>query len=154
MEAGDEKVRVHGTIEIKAPPEKIWPYLIEPEKTKQWFTNIEEFKYQDKKPKGVGTTFFWKERSGNRVFNLNFETTEWTEHGVFGFKMTSGDFFKSYTERWVIEPTSSGSEFSFNDHIEFPWGPIGKIIGSFAKKRSAADGQKILANLKELVEKN
>ncbi len=152
MEAGDETMRVQGTIEINAPPEKIWPYLIEPEKTKQWFTNIEEFKYQDNKPKGIGTTFFWKEHSGNRIFNLNFETTEWKENSVFGFKMTSGDFFKSYTERWVIKSTSSGSEFSFNDHIEFPWGPLGKIIGAFAKKRSAEDGNKILANLKKLVE--
>jgi len=147
-------VKVQGSIDIKAPPEKVWPYLTEPEKTKLWFTNIEEFKYNNKKPEGIGTTFFWKERSGNRVFNLNFETTEWKQNGVFGFKMTSGDFFKSYNERWVIEPTSSGCKFSFNDHIEFPWGPIGKLIGAFAKKRSAADGKEILTNLKVLVERN
>jgi len=145
-------MKIHGSIEIKAPPEKIWPYLVEPKKTKQWFTNIEEFEYTKDENKSVGTTFYWKERSGDRIFNLNFEVTEWIENQVFGFKMTSGDFFKSYTERWVLQPTPNGSRFSFNDHIEFPWGAFGKLIGVIAKRRSKADGQTILLNLKKLVE--
>ena len=26
------------SVDIQAPPEKVWPYLVEPEKTMQWFT--------------------------------------------------------------------------------------------------------------------
>lgn len=140
-----------GSIEINVPPEKIWPYLTEPEKTKKWFTHLKEFRYTSPQ-KGEGTTFFWKERSGKREFDLNFITTEWKENRVFGFKMTSGDFLKSYEERWAIEPTQSGCRFSFNDHIELPWGPVGKIIGAFAKKKSEADGKEILSNLKKIAE--
>jgi hypothetical protein len=66
--------------------------------------------------------------------------------------MTSGDFFKSYDERWEIEKTSDGCRFTFNDHIEFPYGPIGKIIGFFATGNSRKTGTEVLANLKRLAE--
>lgn len=66
--------------------------------------------------------------------------------------MTKGDFFKSYDERWVVEQTPTGSRFTFNDHIEFPYGPIGKLIGVFAARMAKATGTEILANLKRLAE--
>jgi len=144
-------MRVQGSIEIAAPPEKVWPYLVNPEKTMQWFTSLKKFDYTSQQH-GVGTTFYWEEQSGKRVYKLNFVTTEWVENQVFGYKMTSGDFFKGYTERWTIEPTPSGSRFSYNDQIEFPWGIFGKIIGFFAKRNSMAIGKKINANLKSLAE--
>ena len=66
--------------------------------------------------------------------------------------MTSGDFFKSYTERWTLEPTTAGCRFSFNDEIEFPGGILGKAIGASVKRRSLAAGKEIMANLKRLAE--
>lgn len=66
--------------------------------------------------------------------------------------MTSGDFFKSYEERWEIEKTPTGSRFSFNDQIEFPYGPIGKIIGFFASRGARKTGAEILPVLKQLAE--
>ena len=66
--------------------------------------------------------------------------------------MTSGDFFKSYDERWEIDATADGFRFTFNDNIEFPYGPIGKIIGWFAARGAQDTGAEILANLKRLAE--
>jgi hypothetical protein len=66
--------------------------------------------------------------------------------------MTSGIFFKSYNERWEIEKTADGCRFTFNDHIEFPYGPIGKIISYFAPRGARETGTEILANLKRLAE--
>ena len=45
-----------------------------------------------------------------------------TENQVFAYRMTSGGFFESYDERWEIEETPSSCRFSFDDHIEFPYG--------------------------------
>ena len=140
------------SVDIKAPPEKVWPYLVEPEKCKQWFTALKIFEYTSEAHGGVGSTFYWKEEASGRIFDLNFVTTEWIENEVFGYRMTSGDFFKSYDERWEIEKTSDGCRFTFNDHIEFPYGPIGKIIGYFAAQDSRKTGVDILANLKRLSE--
>jgi uncharacterized protein YndB with AHSA1/START domain len=91
------------SVDIKAPPEKVWPYLVEPEKCKQWFTALKIFEYTSESHEGVGSTCYWKEEASGRIYELNFETTEWVENEVFGYRMTSGDFFKSYDERWEIE---------------------------------------------------
>ena len=143
---------VRMSVDIDAPPEKVWPYLVEPEKAKQWFTALKIFDWTSDPPGGVGSTFYWKEEVGSTIYNLNFETTEWVENEVFGYRMTSGDFFKSYEERWEIERTPTGSRFSFNDHIEFPYGPFGKIIGFFASRGARETGAKILPILKQLAE--
>ena len=139
------------SVDIEAPPEKVWPYLVEPEKTMAWFTALKRFDWTTE-PGGVGSTFHWYEEAGGREYNIDFETTEWDPPYVFGYRMTEGDFFKSYDERWVIEETSTGSRFSFNDHIEFPYGPFGKIIGYFAARTARETGGEILQNLKRLVE--
>jgi len=143
---------VRMSVDIDAPPEKVWPYLVEPEKAKQWFTVLKIFDWTSDPPGGVGSTFYWKEEVGTTIYNLHFETTEWVENEVFGYRMTSGDFFKSYEERWEIEKTPTGSRFSFNDQIEFPYGPIGKIIGFFASRGARKTGAEILPVLKQLAE--
>jgi uncharacterized protein YndB with AHSA1/START domain len=140
------------SVDIDAPPEKVWPYLVEPEKAKQWFTALKVFDWTSVPPGGVGSTFYWVEEVGNNIYKLHFETTEWVENEVFGYRMTSGDFFKSYDERREIERTPTGSRFSFNDHIEFPYGPFGKIIGFFASRGARETGAKILPTLKQLAE--
>jgi hypothetical protein len=68
----------------------------------------------------MGSTFFWKERSGKKFCDLHFRTTEWQANRTFAYEMTSGDFFKSYRERWTLTPTDSGCIFGFDDQIEFP----------------------------------
>ncbi len=143
---------VRMSVDIDAPPERVWPFLVEPEKAKRWFTALKKFEWTSEEHEGVGSTFFWEEEANNRFYNLYFETTEWAENRVFGYRMTSGDFFKSYDERWEIDPTPNGSRFTFNDHIEFPYGPFGKIIGWIAAKGAKETGAEVLSNLKRLAE--
>ena len=140
------------SVDIKAPPEVVWPYLVEPQKTMQWFTALKKFEYTSEKQGGPGSTFYWFEEASGREYNIYFETTEWIENEVFAYRMTEGDFFKSYDERWEIEPTPDGCRFIFNDHSEFPYGPIGKIIGWFAARSAQETGNEILGNLKRLAE--
>jgi ribosome-associated toxin RatA of RatAB toxin-antitoxin module len=66
--------------------------------------------------------------------------------------MTSGNFFKSYTERWAIEPTGQGCRFSFNDTMEFPYGAWGKVMGFFGERMAKKSSQTIVQNLKRLAE--
>ena len=139
------------SVDIEAPPSAVWPFLVEPGKTKQWFTALKEYTWTSE-PGGVGSTFHWLEEANGRTYNIDFVTTEWEPNAVFGYSMTDGDFFKSYDERWVIEETPTGSRFTFNDHIEFPYGPLGKVIGWFGARSAAKTGQEVLAKLKSLVE--
>ena len=143
---------VSKSVDIDAPPERVWPYLVEPEKATQWFTALRRFDWTSEPAGGVGSTFYWEEEAGGRTYHLHFETTEWDVNRVFGYRMTSGDFFNSYDERWVVEESPAGSRFTFNDHIEFPYGPIGRVIGWFAARDAQKTGTEILSNLKRLAE--
>lgn len=144
-------MRVNMGVDIKAPPEIVWPYLIEPEKAMQWYTMLKKFEYADDQ-RGPGATFYWEEEVRGKIYWNHFRTTEWDENRVFAYEMTSSSFFKSYTERWAITPTPDGSHFSFDDTMVFPYGPWGKFMGWVGERMARKSSQQILQNLKRLAE--
>ena len=144
-------MHVQMSVDINAPPAKVWPYLVEPDKTMQWYTMLKKFEYASEK-RGVDAAFYWEEDVRGKIYSNHFTTTEWVENKVFAYEMTSGNYFKSYSERWEIEETPTGSRFSFNDHMEFPYGPFGKIMGWFGERMSKNSSEEILGNLKRLAE--
>ena len=144
-------MQVQMGVDIEAPPEKVWPYLVEPDKAMQWYTMLTKFEYTSEAT-GPDSTFYWEEVVRGKTYSNHFQTTEWVENRVFAYEMTSGNFFKSYTERWEIKPTASGCQFSFNDTMVFPYGPFGKIMGWFGERMAKKSSQEILQNLKRLAE--
>jgi len=146
-------MRITGSMDIAASPEIVWSYLVEPEKAKQWFTNIKVYDWTSEENDVVGSTFYWEEEAAGKTYKLHFVTTGWEPFKEFSFKMTSGDFFKSYLETWAIERTDSGCRFSFDDRIEFPYGIIGKVMEFFGRGSSEKTGKIIMAKLKELAER-
>ena len=143
-------MKVQRSIVIAAPPEKIWPFLIEPEKIVKWFNLLQKFEYTGDKRGGVGTTFYYEEKSGGQLMKLNYVVTEWVENEKFVFKMTSGTSVKSYEQRWTLEPTPSGSTFTFMEEVELPFGIIGKLIGAVIRRSSEAHVKQMLTALKSL----
>jgi uncharacterized protein YndB with AHSA1/START domain len=145
-------VRVERSIEIAAPPEKIWPYLVEPEKIMQWFTLLRKFEYTGEQKSGVGTPFYYEEKSGPQLMKLNYVVTEWVENERFAFVMTSGPA-KRDDQIWSIEATPSGSRFTLTEDYEMPLGVIGKmLVKLFIGRTIGKHLEEILANLKSLAE--
>ncbi len=143
---------VEKSIEIAAPPEKTWPFFVEPEKIMRWFTLLRKFEYTGDKRSGVGTTFYYEEKSGPQLMKLNFKVTEWVENEKLAFIMTSGPLKKD-DEVWSIKATPSGSVVTLIMDVEMPWGIIGKIMDRLFVGRTVGKHQEeILANLKTLVE--
>ena len=145
-------MKIQRSIEIAAPPDKIWPFLIEPEKILKWFTLLQKFEYTSKQRSGVGTRFYYEEKSGGRLMKLNYAVTEWVENKRLAFSLTSGSL-KRDDQIWSIEATSLGSRFTLTEDVEMPWGIMGKIIGAlFAGRMIAKNLEEILANLKKQAE--
>ena len=144
-------MKVSMSVDIDAPPERVWPYLVEPDKTMSWYTMLEKFEYTSDEP-GPDSTFYWEEDVRGKIYWNHFRTTEWVENRVFAYEMTSSSFFKAYTERWQIEPTATGCTFSFNDDMVFPYGLWGKVMGFFGERMAKKSSQQILQNLKRLAE--
>ena len=145
-------MKVQKSIEIAAPPDKIWPFLVEPEKILKWCITFLKFEYTGEQRSGVGTTFYLEEKAGGRLMKLNFRITEWVENNRVAFSMISGTFVKGYEQSWTVEATQSGSRFTFIEEVKLPYGIIGKIMGLFAQRGSEATVGKMLPKLKSLAE--
>jgi uncharacterized protein YndB with AHSA1/START domain len=144
-------MRIEKSVEIAAPPEKIWPFLVEPEKIMQWFTLLKKFEYTGEQRSGVGTTFYYEENTGLTLAKLNYRVTEWVENERFAFSMTSGPA-KRDEQLWAIEATQSGSRFTCTEDYEMPWGILGKILLALLGWMIGKRVQEVLVNLKRVVE--
>ena len=144
-------MRVHMGVDIEAPPQTVWPYLVEPEKAMQWYEMLKVFRYTSEE-RGPGATFYWEEEVRGTTYRTHFRTTEWVPNRVFAYEMTESSYFKAYTERWAIEPTAAGSRFSFDDNLVFPYGLWGRVMGWFGERMARDSSERILQNLKRLAE--
>ena len=146
-------MKVQRSVEIAAPPEKVWPFLVEPDRILKWCITFRKFEYTGDQRSGAGTPFYVEEKSGPApLMKFNFAVTEWIENERIAFRMTSGSGAKSYEHSWTIEATPSGSRFTFAEDIEMPFGVIGKLIGLVGQSVSRATAGKMLAELKSLAE--
>lgn len=145
-------MKVQRTIEIAAPPEKVWPYFVEPEKILQWCSTFRKFEYTGSQRSGVGTPFYIEEQAGGRLSKMEFEATEWKENEKIALRMVSGANYTSYVQEWLIEPVPLGSRVTFKEEIGLPYGVLGKLIGLADAKMSETTVVKMEAKLKELVE--
>lgn len=145
-------MKIQKAIEIHAPPEKIWPFFVEPEKVLQWYSTFRKFEYTGSQHSGVGTPVYIEEQAGGPLMKLNFEATEWEQNTKLALRMVSGSGVKSYNQIWLLENIPSGSRFTFTEEIELPMGIIGKLLGLIAQKMSEATVDKIQFKLKTLAE--
>ena len=143
---------VQKSIEIASPPDKIWPFLIEPEKIRKWYTTMQNFKYTSEQHSGVGTRFYFEEKTPVQLMKINFTVTEWVEKEKIAFKMTSGNFVKGYEQKWTVEAIPSGSKFTLMENVKLPFGILGKFIGLFARRGSEGPVVEMLTRLKSLAE--
>ena len=145
-------MKVQRSIEIAAPPEKIWPFLVEPDKILKWFYLLQKFEYTGEQRSGMGTTFYYEEKSAGRLMKFHYKVTEWVENKRLAFIMTSGPLKKN-DQIWSIEATPSGSRFTLTEDVEMPWRIIGKIIEALFVGRTVGKHQEeILVNLKGMAE--
>ena len=143
---------VHRSIEIAAPPERVWPLLVEPDKVLGWYVTLNEFRYLDEGQRGPGAHVHVEERAVGPLLKIDFETIEWIENRVLAFHMTSGSGVKAYDQRWSLEPVTTGCRFTFDEHVELPFGVLGKLLGAVGQRTSEAHVTEMLTRLKGLAE--
>ena len=145
-------MKVEKSIEIAASPEKVWPFLAESEKVRQWYFPLQRFEYIGELQGHQATRLHFEEKVAGQVMKLNCEVTGWQENKRVAFRMMSGNVMKSYQERWTLEPIPSGTRFTFMEEGELPYWIVGQILGLFVKASSVTTVGKMLARLKALAE--
>jgi carbon monoxide dehydrogenase subunit G len=145
-------MKAHGSIEIAAPPERIWPFLVEPEQVIRWSDTCKKYQYAGEQHTGVGTKYYLEEQAGGPLMKITFEAKEWTVNKKLLLKMISGSGVKDYQQTYSLEKTTLGSRLDFVELVEMPMGILGKLIGLMAEPMSVKTIARIQLKLKELVE--
>lgn len=145
-------MKVEKSIKISAPPEKIWPFLVDPEKILMWFDSFKKCEYSDDKHSGVGTAYYVEEKVPGPLRKINFEVKYWNENENLVLEMTSGKNVNSYKIRWNLKGTQSGTTFHFVEEIGMPFGVIGKILGVLGQGTADKMVENMLVKLKNLSE--
>ena len=145
-------MEVQRSTTINVPPEKVWTLLSDPEKILQWYLPLQRFEYTSDLRRAVGAPFQFEEKFAGRAFTLDCSITEWDEPKRFSFEMISGPMMRSYQETWTVEPTASGSRFTFAERAEFANPILNRVFDPLIGRMSGATINKMLAKLKTLAE--
>ena len=145
-------MKVQKSIDIAVPRDKVWPYLSEPEKILTWYLPLQKFEYTSDVKNQVGAPLYFEENVAGRTIKLQCKITEWQENEVVAFEMASRSSLKVYGGRWTLAATPSGTTFTFQEHMDLPYGILGKIAGPIGGLMSGMVIRKMLARLKELTE--
>lgn len=145
-------MRISRSMESAASAERLWLFLVEPEKIIKWCITIRKFRHTSEQRGGIGTTFSFEERAVGRLMKLNFVITEWAVNKSLAFKMASGNLVKGYEQRYTIESTPTGSRFTITEDIKMPFGMFGRFAGLFRRSFSEGHLEHMLIKLKSLAE--
>jgi len=145
-------MKAQESIILLATPEKVWPYLFEPEKVLQWCLTYQKYKYAGDQHSGPGMRFDVEEKAGGPLMRYTFEVTGWEEKRKLVLKMISGTGVKAYQQTLLLEKLEEGCRFTFSEEVELPMGVLGKIIGFLGEGMSRSTLRKMLLKLKSLVE--
>lgn len=143
--------RIEKSIEIRAPPEKVWPLLFW-DGLPEWYPYIKRAEYTSKKRAAVGATAHVIGEAEGQKFEYDAEVTEYVENERATWRTTSGNWtaFGSTT----LKPTKAGTKVTMVTNYELPYSILGKIIDGLKVRKSMEKGhERALENLKSIVEK-
>jgi ligand-binding SRPBCC domain-containing protein len=136
---------MESSLEIKAPIEKVFAFLSNPENQEKMFpdTKVEDV---SKQPIGAGTRYrFSTSISGRKVKPHWHELAEFEENHRFvdrGVK-GGGETLKKEETTYVFETTDGGTKVTITYVVELPYSVVGKLFELMARKgfeRWAAGG--------------
>jgi len=148
--------RVEKSIEIKAPPEKVWEMLAF-DRVLEWQEaykgELKSMEYtskvrtpEDKYRVGASAHGIPKKKG-----EYNFEITESLENEKLTHRL-NGKIRALGT--YILEPVEKGTKFTVVTDYEMPWGILGKILELlFIRRVTEKEIERDLKNLKSILEK-
>ena len=162
MREGDILTRIEKSIEIRAPPEKVWEMLAI-DRFQEWEEEMQkglkslEYTSEVRRPKDkyrVGACGHMSIKEMG-MGEIDFEVTESLENEKLTYHMKkSGTNQTMGIITLTLEPVEEGTKFTYVFDYEMPWGIFGKFLDKlFAKRESDKAQEKWLKKLKSILEK-
>ncbi len=141
--------RIEKSIDINAPPEKLWPAVFW-NRTPEYVNTIKKAEYTKGKP-GVGAiAHIWGEVAGVKS-EWDAETTDWVENKIHAWRSISGDL--TAVGSLSFSPIEGGTKATFLMDYDLPYSVLGKLMDklrvSKEMDKSMERGMKILKAMGE-----
>jgi len=140
---------VKETVILNATPDKVWLFVIEPEKLMQWRTDIKKFGMLDKGQPEVGQRFSIEKEVQGKPQRFDCTIVQLEENRRFAFKGEAMGFAK-VSAVYEIIPEGAGCEFIINETVDVPNIPPSAEV--FMQRGLSETIKSFLANLKNMIE--
>lgn len=142
--------------EFAATPAKIWPFLEDPERIKQWMVGVVDDRPTSDGPLGVGSTFEMDIREGRRITTYQGEITAYERESRMGIKMVGGCGRKPFTMHadYRLTPLGGGrTRLDYLCRVDFPDGFFYRLVMPLFGLMAKMMIRKFMRNLRGLVER-
>jgi uncharacterized membrane protein len=124
--------RIDNSIEIKATPDTIFPYLADIESQPEWVKWAKRVEVTSLNRKGVGATDAMVMQVGPQKQNVEGLVTEYKDGEFFTRRLTKG---MDLTERLAVVKYGEGSKVAYSVEYTPPMGAMGKMIDMLFMER-------------------
>jgi carbon monoxide dehydrogenase subunit G len=145
-------VRVERTIEIEAPPERVYDLVMDPQRLGDWVSIHAGLKQSPNGELRKGSELVQCLKLAGRRFDVHWEVVqaEKPKRVVWEGK---GPVHSRAKVVYDLDADGDGKTcFSYMNEYSMPGGPLGRIAGGVLKHTAERESEKTLAQLKALVE--
>jgi len=140
---------VKETVILNATPDKVWLFVIEPEKLIQWRADIKKFEMIDKGHPEVGKRFSIEKEVQGELQRFDCTIAQLEENRRFAFEAEAAGFAK-VTAVYEIIPESDGCKFIIKETVDVPNIPPSAEV--FMQRGLSETIRGFLVNLKCMIE--
>jgi carbon monoxide dehydrogenase subunit G len=140
-------------IDIAAPPEKVWEFVMDPARTLEWVTIAREVSNVDDGPLREGFRMDQKLCLRGMNFRVKWKLQEFEEPHFARWEGAGPARSTAITED-RLSAYDGGTRFDYRNEFKTPFGPLGAAASrALVAGISEREAQASLRQLKELVEK-
>jgi len=145
---------LHGSIEIAASPQQLFPWLVEGDKLKQWVGWLVEVRVPDPANRGVGSSRVWvmkDENNGGKLMQIVAETREYAPPSRLVLQISSEGQFTGDNVYELVDLGNGRTRLEVDSRFRFAnwfFNLMEPVVTPAARKKMIADE----ARLKALVE--
>jgi len=127
------RMKIQCKAEISLPPERVFPWIAEPEKAMQWQKNVKGGKIIKGNPEIVGTTFEEMIEEDGKSLTMNGTITQYVKNKIIGFHLVSK--IHEVDVCYILDEIENATKLSIEAdvHWKFPM----NIISIFISKKMA-----------------
>jgi uncharacterized protein YndB with AHSA1/START domain len=123
--------RIGVSIEIDAPPERVWEVVEPIERHVEWMADATEIRFESDQRRGIGTRFVCDTKVGPITLQDHMEITEWEPGRRMGVRHNGAVSGTGVFELTPID-FDRRTRFTWTEDLKFPWylgGPAGEYLG-------------------------